>query len=264
MRNTLSALIHAPSKTGKSTLGSTAPRPICVLDVEGSWRFIQTAGFKSDTRVVKRDWDPSEPPPHFDGTWDIAVVSVARWLDLTNTYAWLAQAPHDFRSLIVDSVTEAQRKLKTNLRGLEQMRIQDWGDLLVQMDKLIRDMRDLVHLPRSTLEFVMFIAETEMKDGKWRPAMQGQIGRAMPYWVDIVGYLYNEQVQDENGQNTRRVNKLLIGQHPQFEAGERVQGRLGDLIAEPDISDMMRTIFGSLEPSVTVSDVVSRLEEVPT
>lgn len=221
--------------------------------MEGSWRFIRTAGFKSEVPVTKTTWDPGQGrPPRFDGTWDVCVVTVSRWTDLTNAYHWLSQAPHDFRSLIFDSVTEAQRKLKTNLRGLEQMRIQDWGDLLVQMDKLIRDYRDLVHIPRSTLEFVMFIAETEMKDGKWRPAMQGQIGRAMPYWVDIVGYLYGEQEQDENGQNTRKVNKLLIGQHPQFEAGERVQGLLGDVVTEPNITEMMRVIFGTIEPSPIV------------
>lgn len=246
MSNTLSALIHAASKTGKSTLSSTAPTPICVLDVEGSWRFIRTQGFhRLDRPIVKKDWNPLlGPPPRFDGTWNVCVVTVSDWQTLTQTYMWLVQAPHDFRSLIFDSVTEGQRKLKTNLRGLEQMRIQDWGDLLVQMDKLIRDMRDLVHIPRSTLEVVMFIAETELKDGKWRPAMQGQIGRAMPYWVDLVGYLYSEHIPDANGQTTVRQQRLLVGQNAQFEAGERVQGLLGDVVIDPDISRMMELIFG--------------------
>lgn len=251
MSNTLSALIHAPSKTGKSTLGSTAPTPILVLDVEGSWRFIKSAGFMSTVPLRKINWNPTDgPPPRHNGEWEVCVVTVQNWHTLTQTYNWLVQAQHDFRSLIFDSVTEAQRKLKSNLRGLEQMRIQDWGDLLVQMDKLIRDFRDLVHVPTTALEFVMFVAETEMKDGKWRPAMQGQIGRSMPYWVDIVGYLYAEQEidpADKNGQATRKVQKLLIGQHPQFEAGERVQGALPDVVINPRITDMMATIFGTQE-----------------
>lgn len=248
--NTLSALVHAPSKTGKSTLGSTAPLPLCVLDVEGSWRFIRTQGFQGTVPIIKKEWDPVQGPPPLwtpESDWNTVIVNVQKWQDLTTAYQWLATAPHAFRSLIFDSVTESQRKLKTNLRGLEQMRIQDWGDLLVQMDKLIRDFRDLVHIPRSTLEFVMFVAETELKDGKWRPAMQGQIGRAMPYWVDIVGYLYADQVPDANGQNTRRVQKLLIGQHPQFEAGERVQGLLGDVVENPNVMTMMATIFGTTQ-----------------
>lgn len=242
--DTLSLLVHAPSKVGKSTLGSTSPLPLVVFDVEGGWRFIREVGFRSGVPLVKKVWDPSrEAPPRHDGTWDVCVVTVTTWKTLTDGYAWLASGQHDFRSLVFDSVTEAQRKLKAQLRGLEQMRIQDWGDLLVQMDSLIRSMRDLVHVPRTSLRVVMFIAETEMKDGKWRPAMQGQIGRAMPYWVDLVGYLYAEQVPDENGQSTRKVLRLLIGQHPQFEAGERVQGLLGDVVTSPNVSQMMKVIF---------------------
>lgn len=247
-RPTLSTLIHAPSKTGKSTLFSTAPLPILVLDVEGSWRFIHTSGFRGKP-IKKIAWDPiMGPPPVADGTWDICIVNVRQWETLTQVYMWLTQAAHPFVSVIVDSVTEAQRKLKTNLRGLDQMRIQDWGDLLVKMDKWIRDMRDLVLITGSPVQFVGFVAETEMKDGKWRPAMQGQIGRALPYWVDICGYLYTENEADANGQNTQKVKKLLImSDHPQFESGERVQGLLGDVVRQPNITEMMNTIFGGIQ-----------------
>ena len=185
--STLSVVLHAPSKVGKTTLTSTAPPPLCVLDVEGGWRFIRSAGYRSTRPLRRREWEPErEPPPRWDDTWDFCHVMVRRWSTLTSAYVHLTQSPHDFRSLIVDSVTEAQRKLKGQLRGLEQMRTQDWGDLLVQMDKLIRDMRDLVLLPQpNPLRCVVFVAETEFKDEQWRPAMQGQIGRALPYWVDM-------------------------------------------------------------------------------
>lgn len=248
---TLSLLVHAPSKTGKSTLGSTAPTPILVFDVEGGWRFIREAGYRSGVPLRKTTWDPmTGPPPEHDDTWDLCVVTVTHWQVLLQAYQWLVAAPHSFVSLVFDSVTEAQRKLKGNLRGTEQMRIQDWGDLLVQMDALIRNMRDLVHVPRSTLRLVMFIAETEMKDGKWRPAMQGQIGRAMPYWVDVVGYMYKDAEQDAQGQPTRRVNRLLIAQHELYEAGERVQGALPDVVSDPHLGRMLDAVF-THAPSVT-------------
>lgn len=245
---TLSALIHAPSKVGKSTLSSTAPTPMVVADVEGGWKFINHAGFNGERPLRKRLWDPiKETPPRFDDTWDVCVVPVHEWRTLVMLYNNLAQQPHDFRTAIIDSVTEAQRKLKANLRGLEQMRIQDWGDLLGQMDKIIRDTRDLVLLPANTLEFVMFIAETELKDGKWRPAMQGQIGRAMPYWVDIVGYLFATKANDENGQPTKKQVNLLIGGDDQFESGERVQGRLPNVIENPNIQSMINMVFDGVE-----------------
>lgn len=253
--NTLSLLVHAPSKEGKSTLGSTMPPPILVLDVEGSWRFIRRAGFcvagTHNTEACKCpplrsiEWDPNvEAPPRWDGTWDICRVTVREWRTLTNAYNWLVQAPHDFVSLCFDSITESQRRLKANLRGLEQMRQQDWGDLLVQLDKLVRDFRDLVLLPSTTMRVVMFVAETRLKDGKWRPYLQGAIGDALPYWLDLVGYLYTDFAPDANAQNTIEVKKLWVGRHPQFEAGERVQGLLGSVVEQPNISQMLVKIFG--------------------
>jgi hypothetical protein len=246
--NSLSILVHAASKTGKSTLSSTAPLPLCVLDAEGGWRFIREAGFQTGRSLRKKEWDPIKDtqPPRYDGTWDVCVVTVQKWQTLTSAYQGLTQYEHDFKSLVFDSITEAQRRLKTNLRGMEQFRIQDWGDLLVHMDNLIRSMRDLVLIPGTPLQVVMFIAETKMKEGKWRPQMQGQIGDSLPYWMDIVGYLYRRPILDENGQALGKVAEMLIGQdvQPNIEAGERVQGLLGDYVTEPNISEMLKKIYG--------------------
>lgn len=246
--STLSLLVHAASKAGKSTLSSTSPPPILVLDAEGGWRFINQAGFKSGVPLRKISWDPDAnlQPPRWDGSWDVCVVTIRQWKTLTNAYTALTQREHDFKSLVFDSITEAQRRLKENLRGTDQMRIQDWGDLLTHMDRLIRSMRDLVLMPNTPLRVVMFIAETKMKDGKWRPHMQGQIGDALPYWMDMVGYLYRDQEMGADGQPTVSVVKMLIGQnvHPQIEAGERVQGVLGDIVRDPHVTRMLNTIYG--------------------
>jgi hypothetical protein len=275
--DTLSMLLHAPSKVGKSTLGSTAPLPICVFDVEGSWKFIRRNGFcvkgvhntpKCQCPLLRtRRWDPKrEAPPRADGTWDICRVNVRDWETLVYAYMHLTQSPHDFVSIIVDSVTEAQRKLKSQLRGMEGMRIQDWGDLLMHMDTWIRNIRDLTLLPGSTIRFVMFIAETKMLDGKWRPSMQGQIHNALPYWVDICGYLYVGRENDANGQPTVPVRHLFImSDNAQYEAGERVQGVLGDDIRDPNITLMLRTVFENpTEPLLhTASAATDTITPIP-
>ena len=253
--STLSVLIHAESKVGKSTLSTTTPPPILVLDAEGGWRFVREAGFKTGVPLRRIEWDPNQgPPPRYDGTWDFCHVIIREWRTLTNAYMWLTHTgEHDFRSVIFDSITEGQRRLKSSLRGMEQMRIQDWGDLLMHMDKLVRDMRDLTLLPKpNPIELVMFIAETELKDGKWRAAMQGQIGRSLPYWVDICGYMYTDQLKDTTGAPTGQYQrKLLIGQGivPTIVAGERVQGALPPVIDDPHITRMMEAIFGPLTPA---------------
>jgi hypothetical protein len=235
-RETLSLLIHAAAKVGKSTLSSTAPKPICVLDAEGSWKFI---------KVRKVYWDPKDPPPEYDGTWDACCVTITQWQQVQQVYQWLTQRPHSFKTVVIDSITEIQRRLKANLKGTEAMQIQDWGQLLVQMDGTIRAFRDLTEMPNA-IECVVMIAETREGNGKWRPYMQGQIGVSLPYMVDICGYLYVGTEQDEHGQNTKKVRQLFVGTHPSFESGERVQGVLGDTVTEPDIEAMMKKIYSEV------------------
>jgi hypothetical protein len=185
---------------------------------------------------------------------------VRNWRTLTSAYQYLTYtADHDFRSVIFDSVTEGQRKLKKMLRGTDQMRIQDWGDLLTHMDILIRDFRDLTLLPApNPIQQVMFIAETEMKDGAWRPAMQGQLGRSLPYLVDICGYLYSEVIKDAQGAPTDQIRrKLLIGQGvvPTIITGERVQGALPLIVDDPHITRMMEAIFGPITIKTPIVEV---------
>jgi AAA domain len=235
----LSLLIHAGAKVGKSTLTSTAPTPNLVLDAEGSWKFIP---------VRKKYWDPmTETIPRYDGTWDACIATITRWDQVSRVYQWLTQAEHDFVSVTVDSITEIQRRCKANLKGTEAMLIQDWGTLLTQMDSVIRAFRDLILIQQVPVRCVTMVAETREDKGKWKPYMQGQIGVSLPYMVDICGYLYPDFEPDENGQPTKKVRKLFIGSHPQFESGERVQGVLGDVVTNPNIAGMLEEVFAKVK-----------------
>ena len=135
--------------------------------------------------------------------------------------------------------------------------------MLVKMDDQIPSFRDLTLITQSAVRCVVFIAETRQRhsDNKWVPSMQGQIGVALPYWLDLVGYLYPDWEYDENGQPTVEVRKLWIAPHPEYEAGERVQGRLGQCLtvrrppvgaSGSDIEDWMRVVFELTEPAATV------------
>lgn len=243
LSESLSMLVHAESKTGKTTLTATAPRPILALDVEGGWRFIP---------LRKVAWDPLVgPPPVYDGTWDACVVTVREWAPVERAYAWLTQYQHQFQTIIIDSITELQRRCKANLKGSEAMKIQDWGALLDVMAALIRQYRDLTLIPNLPVRCVIFVAETKMQNGKWAPSMQGQIGNALPYWMDLVGYIYLTDTADANGQPTGRQRMMLATTHPQYVAGERLQGRLPDVIpisavrggVGTDVSDWLTQIY---------------------
>lgn len=224
----LSWLIHGPSKKGKSTVSATAPKPMLVLDAEGSWRFIPGS--------IKY-WDPlRETPPLWDGTWDICVVHVREWQTVDLVYKYLLSWPLLFTSVgpvsvVVDSITEIQRRCKANLKGTEAMKIQDWGVLLSAMDSTIRGFRDLCLIPELAVRCVIFVSETrESNVGRMVPYMQGQIGVSLPYWVDICAYMYPDFDIDANGQPTKECRRLWISPHQQWEAGERVQGKLGKVL----------------------------------
>ena len=245
----LSLLVHASSKTGKTTLSSTAPLPLLALDAEGGWSFMGHS--PTLIRLYGRPlnityWDPcAGPPPVYDGSWEICVAQIVSWQALECAYNWLVTGNHSFKSLVIDSITELQRRCRMNLVApTEQMKMQHWGQLLTLMDATIRGLRDLKDNMHNPLEVVVFIAETRMMDGKWRPSMQGQIVTALPYWMDIVGYLFVETEMDANGQPLRAVRKMLIGPHTMYESGERVQGALGgDIITDPNIQSMLTTIY---------------------
>jgi hypothetical protein len=240
----LSVLVHADAKVGKSTLAATMPKPVCVLDAEGSWRF---------TSGRKVFWNPlSEAPPVYDGSWDICVVHVQNWMTVEVVLNAVRAGHFQVVSLALDSITVLQKKLKENLKGTEAMQIQDWGNLLTRMDAVLGGVRDMCLIPELSIRCVMFVAETALVDGKWRPAMQGQIARSLPYMVDICGYLYQYKQLGEDGQPTVDQRHLWIGLHDQFVSGSRVTERLGQVVLVPPpppgqtgsvIEDWMKTLF---------------------
>lgn len=235
-QETLSLVVHGDSKVGKTTLSSTCPKPMLLLDAEGGTKFLP---FR---RVV---WDPvTGPPPVWDGTWDVCNVIVRQYDTMALVYQWLVTGQHSFASLSIDSLTEVQRRCKESLVGTEQMKTQNWGQLLDKMLYLVRSFRDLTMHPTNPLSAVVFIAETKMTDGKWRPYMQGQLASSLPYTVDVLGYLYVAQVPDPvDPLLIHPQRQLLVAPHPEFEAGERVQGRLGSVVAEPNVEQMLATVY---------------------
>lgn len=238
-----SALLHGASKSGKSTLGMTVPYPALVLDAEGSTKFIRTQGFGSEHAIRRRSWNPlTSAPPLADGTWDVCVVRAQSWQTIKMAYDYIESGQHQFRSAVLDSVTEIQNKCKRNM-SVSVMQQQDWGKLLEMMDTLMRGLRDLTEVESNPLETVVFIAETKMQDGRWTPYMQGAIGARMPYWVDVCGFVEQVDALDANGQATLRNVHMTIVNNERSVAGERLQGILPKVILNPNISVLHQIIY---------------------
>ena len=223
LHRALSMIVHGPSKVGKSLLGASTPPPRVIFDVVSAARFLP---------LKATIWNPDNPPPAFDGTWDTAVIPVRSWTDATKGLGWLQQGNHPFKSATIDSVSELQYRYIEHQVGRDQMKIQDWGSALREVGGFIRDLRDLTMHPTKPLEAVLVTAMTrEDQKGVTRPALQGQLGTQIPYLPDICAYLYVEP--DENGVETRY---LQTRRTKTVEAGERVGGRIPATLKLPQVT----------------------------
>lgn len=235
----MSFVIHGGSKAGKSTFCHSSHPPRLLIDAEMAYRFLPG---------VKIFWDPqTQEPPMPNGLWETCVVIVREYADMQKAYEWLQAGRHGFRSLGIDSISEVQSRFKDQLTASGQMNQQLWGDLLYEMDKLVRGFRDLTEHPTNPLEVVVLTAMTQMKDGKYRPYVQGQLQVKLPYFMDVIGYLYVANEQDPNDPTKPAVSyrRMLVNPHDMFEAGERVQGRLPNPVPSPNIPAMLDLVFGT-------------------
>ena len=249
----MSILVHADTKVGKSTFANTSPAPVLYLDVEAAYRFLPR---------LKVFWDPMrEAPPEpgkgrvdprkpdvVDIEWEVCVVIVREYGDMMKAYEWLNSGHHPFKSVVIDSVSELQKRAKDSMRSVtadEEMNRQKWGKLLDHMEMLIRGMRDLTEHPTHPIEAIILTSMTTQRDGKWRPYVQGQLATTMPYFLDVIGYLFVQEVADGEGPTaaTHKVRRMLVTPHQMFEAGERVQGKLGDVVDNPTVLGMLDKVF---------------------
>lgn len=233
-------LVYGDSKVGKSTFAATAPYPRLLLDVEGGHRFLP---------IVVKYWDPArEAVPVADGTWDTVVVTVRDYDTVLKVYKHLHIGNHQFKSLIIDSISELQDKCIDDIAGTDQMKMQQWGELLRHMGALLRDIRDLTVHPTNPLEAVVLTAMSKLDaEGRHRPYLQGALQVQAPYFFDILGALIMDSVQNEDVMKPPvRVRRLLVERTDKYEAGERVQGRLGSAVEQSELSveTMINKVFG--------------------
>jgi len=236
----LTIMVYGESKVGKSSFAVTAPYPRLMLDVEGGHRFLP---------VTIKYWDPmTEEPPLADGTWDTVVVKVNDYDVVMKAFQWLQSGKHQFKSLIIDSISELQVKCMDNIAGTEQMKMQQWGELLRHMGALLRDLRDLTMHPTQPLEAVVLTAMARKgQDGVFRPYLQGQLAIQAPYFYDILGAITVEtEPNPDPMQAPLKVRRMYVERTPEWEAGERVQGRLGKIVQQGDlgVERMLDMVFG--------------------
>ncbi len=233
-------VVHGESGAGKSHLADTAPGPRLILDVEGGTRFTPSRKFL---------WDPRGPVPEL-GPEDTALVYVTKFDDIERALQWLPTGQHPFRSVVLDSLTELQKRAVDMLVGTAAMQQQDYGALLRKVEAIVRTLRDLTMNPLRPVEVIAIVAGTREKGAKnpvMRPLLTGQIAEQLAYFVDVQGYLTVTQGAD--GQLERSLQVVPIND---IAAKDRT-GRLGVHVPHPTIPLMLDLIYGPEMPAAAAA-----------
>lgn len=231
----LTLVVHGESGAGKSWLADTAPAPRLVFDVEGGARFTQSK---------KVAWDPRNPPPEPDDSWDTAVVTTTDLDEIRRAYQWFVEGKHSFKSVVLDSLTEAQKRSVDKLAGTGQLTMQHYGVLLREGDALVRSFRDLTMHPTNPVDVVVFVCGSREKGQEHpvvRPAMLGQMAEQIGYVVDVMMYLQMDV--DAEGKLMTRAQFVQLDN---IAAKDRT-GRLGVRMDNPSIPKMLTAIYNGKE-----------------
>lgn len=220
-----SVLVYGPSKVGKTHFMASGPPPVLILDAEGGTRFLP---------FRKTVWSNTlMAPPDMEGL-DVCVAYVRDFQTLESVYTWLHSGKHPFRTVAIDSISEAQQRCVDSIAGQKQMTTPDWGTLLRKISSLVRSYRDLLIHPLNPLDCVAFSAmEKISQDGVHSPYLQGAIANVLSYYLDMVFY-YRAAPDDEG----RTLRKLLTKPHELFLAGDRTN-RLPFIVENPTLTAIL-------------------------
>lgn len=177
----IKALIYGASGTGKTTFASTAPNPI-YASAEGGLLSVADKGVSyTDIKTVK---------------------------DLQDLLEYLKTQDHDFKTVIIDSITEINDIIKAGIekKSGRPMQLQDWGVVAKKIEGILRGFRELpMHVIIIAQELV---EKDEDKISKILPSLNGKAKDKSAYFMDVVGYLKIEKGTGERTCITSPHHKL--------------------------------------------------------
>lgn len=223
----LAALLYGNPGAGKTPAALTAPAPRLLLDAEGG------ANYAAPDAVM---WDPKRDgltlPMEAEGAATVRVF-VRDFDTMRLCYQFLQQNPRRFRSVIVDSITETQKRCKDAM-GKAQLQQQDWGALLAQMEGLVRSMRDMV--TEDYFDVLVITATADEVKGFYRPAVQGGLAIQLPAHVALIGYLgtfRNADATKFRGMQIEGDDRFIAKDRTASLPGGGITGAYGTVIPAP-------------------------------
>ena len=226
----INMLIYGNPGVGKTVLAGSSDdvpelRPVLFIDVEGG-------------TLSLRDRYP-----------EVEVVRVQSWNDMQLLYNELYKMEHDYKTVVLDSLTEIQKFSMYNImyevlqehpdRDPEVPSIREWGKNIEQIRRLVRAFRDL---PMNTILTALGVTDKDSESGKivTRPSLSGKLAMEVGGFVDIVGYLYVKVIDGD-------IQRLMLTQGTDRVIAKDRSDTLPHVVEAPDMSKLYAHIFETKE-----------------
>jgi hypothetical protein len=244
-RGSRSYAFYGRSGTGKTTLAGSFPGPVYLVDIDDD-------GWDSVSDV--KDLEVTEPK-----TWEA----------LEEVYWWLKAGDHDFKTVVLDTITNMQtlairKVLQDKKKSTERagdwgtMTKREWGDVAQLMKSWISNWRDLdmevVFIAQDRL--FNFGGDEEEVDAELAPEvgprLSPSVASALNAAVSVIGNTfireteYTKEVAGKKKQLTRIEYCLRVGPNPVYITKMRkpIGIKLPPVIIDPTYEELIDIIEG--------------------
>lgn len=232
----LNILIYGDSGIGKTTLAGSADavpsmRPVLFVDIEGG------------TESLRHTYP------------EVEVVRATNWKEIQDLYHELDSGKYDYRTVVIDSLTEAQKFNMYDIMVLQGARkaergeemdpdipsMREWGKNTEQIRRFVRQFRDL---PMNTLFTALVKTDKNARTGKItaKPSLSGKLADEVAAFLDVVLYYYVKQMGDD--ENSEQVRFLLTQKTEENIAKDR-SGRLPLVVEQPTMQALYDIMYAT-------------------
>lgn len=226
-------LIYGEPGTRKTRLAASAPNPL-IIDVNDKGQ-----------DSVRRDFDPMYYP-------------LDRWADLNDIYWYLQEGSHDFKTVVIDHVTNLQNICMNFVLGDEASRDasrdpdmparQAWGKVGQLMKIQLINFRNL---PLNTV-FIAHLRQNEVEGEddevtyKLGPEVSPAVQKVLTGCVGTIGMMTKKEVYVKSAKTKKRRKevrtRLMIADSEHYISKDR-NGVFGEYIDAPDLTEMLEMIY---------------------
>lgn len=226
----LNMLVYGDPGVGKTVLAGSAQdvdamKPVLFVDIEGG------------TFSIRERYP------------DVDVVRVESWKDMQKVYDALFRGDGEYKTIVLDSLTEIQKFSMYNImndlvkgdpdRDPDIPGLREWGKNIEQVRRLVRGFRDL---PMNTIFTALAVHDKDPRTNMriTRPSLSGKLSSEAAGFVDVVAFMYVKIVSGE-------VKRLLLTTGTDTQVAKDRSDHLPTIVEDPVMGELYELIFNQEE-----------------